>query len=110
MKRVFVSLMLVATSMLFVGTALAADGADLYKSRCAMCHGADGQGSIMGNAFTGNRFISSGTDEAITAVILKGRNGADKKFSQFAMGMPAQKLTDAEVSAIITHLKALASK
>ncbi len=110
MKRMLMSIMLVATSMGLAGTAMAADGAAIYKSKCVMCHGADGQGSAMGSAFKGNEFIVSGSEKAITEVILKGRIGAQKKYKNLSMGMPAQKLSDAEVSALVAYLKLLASK
>ena len=103
-------MMLAVVSMGLAGTAIAADGAAIYKSKCAMCHGADGQGTTMGNAFKGNQSIASGSEKIITEVILKGRNGAAKKYKELTMGMPAQKLSDAEVSAVVAHLKSLASK
>ena len=58
----------------------------------------------------GNEFITSGSDKAIAEVILKGRVGAAKKYKNFAIGMPAKKLSDAEVSAVVAHLRTLASK
>jgi mono/diheme cytochrome c family protein len=110
MKRIFMSTLLIATCMGLAGTAVAADGAAIYKSKCAMCHGADGQGTPMGNALKGNKFISSGSDKAITELILKGRSGAAKKYKQFPMAMPPQKLGDGDVSALISYLKSVASK
>ena len=38
------SLVLIATLAL-AGTAFAADGAAIFKAKCAMCHGADGSAS-----------------------------------------------------------------
>ena len=43
MKRIVIALAAVA----FATTAIAADGAALYKSKCAACHGADAKGSKM---------------------------------------------------------------
>ena len=106
----FMSIMLVATSMGLAGAAMAADGVAIYKSKCAMCHGADGQGSAMGPAFKGNEFVTSGSEKVITEVILNGRNGAAKKYKNLAMGMPALKLSGSEVSAVVAHLKSLASR
>lgn len=42
MKRFAIGLATLA--MMFSTVAFAQDGAALYKSKCAMCHGADGQG------------------------------------------------------------------
>ena len=37
---------LIALLLLALGTAWAQDGAAVYKSKCAHCHGAQGQGSM----------------------------------------------------------------
>jgi len=110
MKRILMGTLLTATFIGLAGPAVAADGAAVYKSRCAMCHGAAGQGTAMGNAFNGNEFIVSGSEKVITEAILKGRSGADRKYQQFPMGMPAQKLGDEDVGALVPYLKSLASK
>lgn len=99
-----------ALSLALAAPALAADGGAIFKSKCATCHGADGQGSAMAPAFTGNDFVKSGTDDAIATVIKNGRDGADKKYSQFAIGMPKQNLSDDELKAVIAQLKSIASK
>lgn len=110
MKRISLSALLIATCVGLAGTAVAADGAAIYKSRCAMCHGAAGEGTAMGNALKGNDFIASGGEKAIAEAILKGRSGAAIKYKQFPMGMPAQKLGDDDVSALVPYLRSLASR
>lgn len=89
------------------GTALAADGAAIYKSKCVACHGADGKGTAMAPSFQNSEFIKNSTEEQVSEVILKGREGAAKKYKNFAIGMPAQKLSDEDTKAVVTYLKTL---
>lgn len=93
----------------FAVPAIAADGAALYKTKCAACHGADGQGTAMAPAFKASEWVKATADAEIATVITGGREGAAKKYKNFAMGMPKQKLADDEVSAVVAHLKALAA-
>lgn len=90
--------------------ALAQDGAAIYKAKCMPCHGPEGKGSAMAPAMTGNQFVKTASDQEIQDVILKGREGAAKKYKQFAIGMPAQKLNEAETKAVTTYIKGLAAK
>jgi mono/diheme cytochrome c family protein len=110
MKKSIVKAFVLTAILGLSGSAFAADGAALYASKCTACHGANGVGAAMGPAFKGSEFIKTTADADIAAVITKGRSGADKKYKQFALGMPAQKLTDEEATAIVAHLKALAAK
>lgn len=88
--------------------AMAADGAAVYKAKCAPCHGAEGQGTAMAPGFKGNAWVASTADAEVGTVITAGREGAAKKYKQFAMGMPKQKLNDDEVKAVVAHLKSMA--
>lgn len=92
----------------FTGTAIAADGAALYKSKCAPCHGADGQGTAMAPAFKGSAWVKGASDAEITDAIVKGREGAAKKYKQYAIGMPKQKVSDDEAKALVATLKGMA--
>lgn len=93
-----------------VSVATAGDGAAVYKAKCLPCHGAEGKGTAMAPAFTGSEFIKASTDEQISEVILKGREGAKKAYKQFAIGMPAQKLSADEAKDVVAYLKTLAAK
>ncbi len=100
-----------ALSVAVAGSALAADGAAVFKAKCSPCHGANGQGTAMAPAFTGNKFIQTSSVEDIQHVIRTGRAGAAKHYKQFVLAMPAWKsLTDDEVTAVIGHLKDIAGK
>ncbi len=89
------------TLLLFLGahTAMAAepDGARLYAQRCSACHGTDGRGGV-GVPLALPAFLSSVDDAYLRKTIRLGRPGRV---------MPAfTQLTDAEVQAIITHIRA----
>lgn len=90
--------------------AFAAEGEGIYKSKCQACHGQDGKGTAMAPAFVGSSFIKSSSDEQVADTILKGRQAADKHYKQYAIGMPAQKLSADEVKSVIEYLKTLAGK
>lgn len=113
MKWTFLGVLLLAATLVSivpVDSALASDGPGLYKARCIACHGAAGKGTVMAPGFIGSEYISSSTEADITGVILNGRNGADKKYKKFALGMPPIKLAEADVKALVEHLKAMAAK
>jgi len=102
---------IIAASVAFAGTAMAADGAAIFKAKCSPCHGPEGQGTAMAPAFQGNEFIKKSSVEDIAKVVKNGREGAAKKYKQFAIGMPAQKtMSDDDIKAVIGHEKELANK
>ncbi len=59
----------------------------------------------MAPAFKGNAFIKDGAEADIAKVIKDGRNGAEKKYKQFAIGMPKQSLNDDEIKSVIAVMK-----
>ncbi len=72
------------------------DGARLYAQRCSACHGADGSGGV-GVPLALPAFLSSVDDAYLYNTVRFGRPGRV---------MPAfAKLTDAEVGAIIAHIR-----
>jgi len=100
-----------AAAVLALGSftmALAADGAAVYKAKCLACHGPEGKGTAMAPAIVGNEYVKTASEQELTDVIVKGREGAAKKYKQYAIGMPAQKLADDETKAVIAYMKDLA--
>lgn len=107
MKRMLAGAV-IALAMGSFTLALAQDGAAVYKSKCMPCHGPEGKGTAMAPAIVGNQFVKAASDQELTDIILKGREGAEKKYKQYAVGMPAQKLSDAETKSVIAYMKDLA--
>ncbi|OGP77001.1 MAG: hypothetical protein A2W09_05595 [Deltaproteobacteria bacterium RBG_16_50_11] len=110
MKRAIVLGAMALAVSVMGGSALAADGAAIYKAKCAVCHGAEGAGTPMAPAFNGNKFIKASDEATISEVTAKGREGAAKQYKQYALGMPKQQLAEAELKAVTGYLKGLAGK
>jgi cytochrome c oxidase cbb3-type subunit 3 len=93
--RLIVLVLLIVTP----ASAYAADarlGARLYSSQCSACHGADGHGGV-GVPLALPSFLSSVDDAYLRTTIRVGRPGRV---------MPGfLNLTDAEVNAIVSHLR-----
>lgn len=82
------------------------DSAKLYKSKCAICHAADGSGdSPTGKAMKvpdlRSEAVQKQTDAQLTDVLTNGKNK-----------MPGykDKLTAAEIKGLVAHMRALAKK
>ena len=103
MKLISVSLILILT---LAPMAFAADGAAIYKAKCATCHGADGKGqSPMGKKMNlrdlGSPEVQKQTDQQLYdwTAVGKGKMPAYK-----------DKLTNDEIKALVVHMRAFAKK
>lgn len=85
-------------------------GSLLFMTKCMACHGSNGKGTAMAPAFNGNDWVKGADKAEIASVIKKGRQGSVKKYKQFPIAMPAQKLPDEDLNALVSYLKSLASK
>lgn len=92
--------------MALAPVAFAADGAAIYKSKCATCHGADGKGqSPMGKKMNlrdlGSPEVQKQTDKELYdwTAVGKGKMPGYK-----------DKLTDEEIKALVAHMRAFAKK
>jgi mono/diheme cytochrome c family protein len=82
----------------FSAMALAEDGSALFKTKCAMCHGADGQGKPkMGAKLAG----TAKTEDQIIALLTKG--GAEKGIHV----KPMNGLSADQAKAVATYVKSL---
>ena len=82
-------------ALALAGGVLAQDGAALYQQHCAACHQSEGQGLGTFPALAGNAFVQA--DEApVVALMLEGRA---------AMPAFAAILDDAEIAAVLTHVR-----
>jgi cytochrome c6 len=104
MNRKLVVIVLTAAMLLIVPAAFAAaDGAALYKAKCASCHGADGSGqTAMGKAMKLRDLrspeVRKQSDAELTKVTADGKGK-----------MPAYKgkLTDDEIKALVGYMRTL---
>ena len=83
--------------------ALAQDGGAIYKSRCAMCHGADGTGNTpVGKSMKVRSFKSDEDVKASDATLIK-----DTKEGVGKMPAYAGKLTDAQIQDVVAYIRTL---
>jgi cytochrome c6 len=78
-------------------------GADTYKAKCLMCHGADGQASTpAGKALKAASFKDPAavkpSDDELIAIVKNGKN---------KMPAYAGKLTDAQIKAAVAYVRTL---
>jgi len=79
----------------------AQSGADLFKAKCAMCHGPDGKGqTTMGKNMKLSDLASADvqklSDAQMKDIVLKGKGK-----------MPAQKVTDAQAGDLVKFVRSL---
>lgn len=93
-----------ALSLLISTSAFAADGAAIYKAKCASCHGANGDASTtaigkkMNLRHLGSPEVQKQTDAELYAWTADGKNK-----------MPAYKgkLSEAEIKALVAFMRTL---
>jgi cytochrome c6 len=101
-RIVAVSLLTVSSTMVFAQSS----GADIYKSKCQMCHGADGSGNTPAGKSTKARPFDSPevlklSDDDLIKVTKSGRG---------KMPAYAGKLTDDQIKDVIAHIHTLQKK
>lgn len=106
-RRVLLVAPLVLTPAVFAQKGDPAQGATLYSTKCAMCHGADGSGSTaMGKRFKlrdlRSAEVQQQTDAQLSDIIAKGKKGATGS-------MPAyESLGHDGIQNVIAHLRQMA--
>ncbi|MBI5493185.1 MAG: cytochrome c [Deltaproteobacteria bacterium] len=110
MKRFMFFCVMAVVLGLAASALAAADGAAVYKAKCAPCHGPEAQGTPMAPGFKGNDFVKTSTDQQLMDIVLKGREGPAKRYKQFPMGMPKQNIKEDEAKAVVEHIKGVANK
>jgi cytochrome c6 len=79
-----------------------ADDATTFKAKCAMCHGADGKGSAVGQKMGVHDFTSADvqkmSDAEMTDVITKGKN---------KMPSYAGKLQESDIKGLVAYIRQL---
>jgi cytochrome c553 len=97
LTQTLVVLLVIALSVSMALPAFAQDGAATYKSKCAGCHGAEGQGKV-GPALKG----TSLTDAQITDLLTKGDDGKKSPHKKALSGLSAD-----DAKAVATFVKTL---
>lgn len=104
--RINVRHILCGAAVLCAVAAYGQNGADTYRSKCAMCHAADGSGSSPAGKAMGTpslldpKFVKESDADLIAAT----KNGKGK--------MPAYngKLSDAQIKDVVTYIRTLQKK
>jgi cytochrome c6 len=100
-----VTVLVLGAMSIFSAPARAQDAAATFKSKCAMCHGADGKGSAIGQKMGVHDFTSADvqkeTDAQLTDIITKGKGK-----------MPGYegKLKDTEIKELVAYIRSLGKK
>jgi mono/diheme cytochrome c family protein len=98
--------LIVAIGYLGIGTnAFAVDAERLFGQKCAVCHGANGEGTATGPAQKGDEFIMTAHPSALKHVIMEGRSGAEKEYTDIPVDMPKGLVSEAEADALVTFLQ-----
>ncbi len=107
MKNVFKLALLTSIAIVMVTTASAqTSGADIYKAKCQMCHGADGSGNTpAGKAMKAVSFTSSELIMKSDADFIAATESGKGK-------MPAYKgkLSDPQIKAVVAYIRTLQKK
>ena len=105
-RRIYTGLLTLSFSLASVALHAQASGADTYKAKCQMCHGADGLGatpagkSMKAIPFNDPQILSKSDADLVAATT----NGKGK--------MPAYKgkLSDGDIKAVIAYIHTLQKK
>jgi len=97
LTKILIVLLVMALSAVLTLSALAQDGAATYKTKCAGCHGAEGQGKV-GPALKG----TSLTNTQITDLLTKGHDAKKAPHKKALSGLTAD-----DAKAVTTFVKTL---
>ena len=98
--------LIVAVACLGIGTeALAVDAPKLFSEKCAVCHGAKGEGTPTGPAQKGDEFIVTAKPADVKRVIMEGRAGTAKLYPNIPVDMPKGLVSEAEADALVKFLQ-----
>jgi mono/diheme cytochrome c family protein len=104
MKRVVI--LLAVLSLVLAASAMAADGAAIYKSKCATCHGADGAGqTAVGKSMKLRDLRSAEVQKQTDVELTKVISGGKGKMPAFG-----KQLTTADVEALVAYIRTLKTK
>jgi cytochrome c6 len=99
MKTLFSLLVLLGLTMI-ARPAFADDAEALYKSKCQMCHGADGKGSAAGQKLGVRDFHAPEVAKEADAELIKITKEGKGKMPKFE-----GKLTDDQIKSLIAYIR-----
>jgi len=106
MKKVIFAIFLVALALFLILPNLSWAQADVYKAKCAGCHGADGKGSAAGQKMGAPAFSSDQVQKASDAQLADFiENGGPQKKAAHAFGNKG--INEAEAQKLAAYVKTL---
>jgi cytochrome c len=106
MKKVIFAVFLVALVLFLALPNLSWAQADVYKAKCAGCHGADGKGTTVGQKMGAPAFSSDKVQKASDADLADFiENGGPQKKASHAFG--SKGVSAAEAQKLATYVKGL---
>jgi mono/diheme cytochrome c family protein len=96
-KRLAVVVVALAILALPLASFAADTAADVFKSKCAMCHGPDGKGKMAGTKDLGSAEVQKASDADLTATIT---NGKPPKMPSYK-----GKLTDDQIKDLVKYVR-----
>lgn len=108
MNRKTFAIILVAMLILITAPAAfaAADGAAIYKAKCASCHGPDGSGQTpMGKSLKLRDLRSPEVQKQTDQELYKWTSDGKDKMPTYKA-----KLTEAKINALVAHIRTMAKK
>ena len=107
MKKVILAVVLTAIALFLILPNLSWAQEDIYKAKCAGCHGADGKGTAAGKKMGAPEFSSSAVQKASTADLADFiENGGPQKKAMHAFANKGVSAADAaKLAAYVKTLK-----
>jgi mono/diheme cytochrome c family protein len=106
MKKVILAVLVTAFALFLVLPNLSWAQEDLYKTKCAACHGADGKGSAAGKKMGAPEFSSEKVQKASNADLADFiENGGPQKKASHAFA--SKGVTSADSTKLATYIKTL---
>ena len=106
MKKVILAVLLTAFALFLVLPSLSWAQGELYKTKCAACHGADGNGTAAGKKMGALEFSSASVQKMSTADVADFiENGGPQKKATHAFANKGISPTDA--AKLATYVKSL---
>jgi cytochrome c6 len=100
--KMLLSMLVLLGVVMISRSAMADDVEALYKSKCQICHGADGKGSAVGQKLGARDFHSPDVAKESDADLLKITKEGKGKMPKFE-----GKLTDDQIKALIKYIRSL---